>query len=322
MTTAPASRLDLTADQLRAHPAMQKPWYYSIELLPGFYTDGRGHRNVALTRRLIRNTGVEGHTCIDLGIVEGLVTSVLAKRGAASVVGYDRLTQWRDRVSLVKAAMGVDFDHITGISLAELPATLRQTQRDVADIVVFSGVLYHMVDPMAGIAIARGMVRNGGILILETSGILGPEMGMFFNAEGRFNDKDGTTFWLATAPCLEYMLRLYRLRPIDCAYIKNSRPPTGGRQVGRIAIACRAVDECVAAADDAWMPLPRKLDFEQFLDWKRLASDRPPVPYTSDNPDLVLRPDTGTVDVWKTISTTPECPSPPEMVRLALGAAS
>src|SRR6185503_11906309 len=81
----------MPAELLSGHPAFGNPWYYEMELAPGVFSPGREQRSVAQTRELLRRTDVTGASCLDLGIQEGLVTTLLVRRGGAEVVGYDRI---------------------------------------------------------------------------------------------------------------------------------------------------------------------------------------------------------------------------------------
>ena len=99
------------------------------------------------------------------------MTLLLERRGAAEVLGYDMLLR-SDRLDLVKEALGADFGLIGGIDLADLPPAMIAAGHDPFDVVVFSGVLYHMFDPLTGLAVVRGLVRDGGICLVETATVL------------------------------------------------------------------------------------------------------------------------------------------------------
>ena len=282
-------------------------WYHSIELAPGLYTEGLDFRNIELTRTLLRRFDVQGLRCLDIGVEDGMFSVLFKRRGANEVVGYDRLSLTH-RIDLVRNALEVDFEYLHGFSLAELPARLEEAGHEPFDIVLFSGVLYHMIDPLAGVLLARGLVRNGGLMVLETAGIVDDQMAMHFNHCGRFNP--GTCYWLASVGCLDYMARFSRLQPIDCTYFltpKKHRRELGLDQ-GRVAIVCRAVDRHLPDEEDTWMTHDTnqhvQIDFDEFLDWNRLESSRPPVPYAA--PDgLVDRMSTGGIDVYESMKATP-----------------
>ena len=315
----------LDPDAIRAHEAFDRPWYYSLELASGLYTPGRLHSNVALTRELLSRVDVEGGGAnggaartLDIGCQEGMVTLLLERRGAAKPLAYDRFLK-RSHFDLIREALDTRFDLIGDVKLADLPAALEERDQGPFDLVVFSGVLYHMFDPLGGIANARGLVRNGGIMLIETAASFDDDMTMHFNSGGRFAPN---MLWRVSLPCLEYLLRFSQLEPLDVVSIDKPplEGPGAGGPHGRVAIACRAVEEPVATAEDEWMA-SRKLDrdFAEFLDWDAVASDEPPVAYREPDRNLVRRED-GILDVYASVRATPQYAADDEQMRLDLDA--
>jgi SAM-dependent methyltransferase len=317
----PSTTLD--AQEIKAQEVFQRPWYYSIELAPGVYTEGAGHKNVAITRKLLKNVDIEGGgtdrsgaKCLDLGTQEALVTLLFERRAASTVVGYDRVSR-EDRIELIRRALNARFQFIGGMPLAALPRTVRAYGHRFFDVIVFSGVLYHLLDPVAGLATARGLVRNGGILIVESRLAFDDEFALYLNTNRRFGK---FAIWLMSVPCLDYLLRFLRLEVLDVAYIgpmdrRGSVPATG-----RVAAACRAVSEPTAEPGDEWMSWPGfKRDLIEFLDWQELHEPKPVVEYRSPGGSLVRRP-AGSIDLAATLeSTDPHMPNPDE-IRLAMDA--
>jgi SAM-dependent methyltransferase len=310
--------MPLTRDEVLASKAFHAPhWYYSIELAPGVWTKGADYQPVALTREILRRATVEGQRCLDIGIMEGMVTALLERRGASEVVGYDRVARG-GKLSLVRAALDSTFEHVAGMRLSELPSALASRGRPPFDLVVFSGVLYHMFDPLAGLATVRGLVRDGGLLIVETSAAMTDQMVAYFNSKGRY--LGGTNYWEVSTGLLEYHLRMLRLRPLDCAWVVLRRRETEP-QIGRIAIACRAVDHALPEPDDQWMTYPQlALDFAEFVDWERTASAAPPVGYDDKQPLLVHRAGELGIDVFACTRSVPEFVLREEQTRLTLQA--
>src|SRR5919198_2451477 len=184
------SRVD--PEEIRNDNAFGRRWYYSLELAPGLFTNGLNPIPVAQTRELLRHVDVEaggedgkGARCLDLGLQEGLVDILLERRGAAEVLGYDRALR-QSRLALVQRALDTKFDLVGGMKLQDLPAALSEEGRAPFDVVVFSGVLYHMFDPIGGIATARGLVRDGGICLVETAAVFEDSDAMHFKRGGRF----------------------------------------------------------------------------------------------------------------------------------------
>src|SRR3954447_8947936 len=95
--------------EVRRHPGFEQPWYYTVELAPGVFTDGRDRPNVALTRSLLRKVEIRpGIRCLDVGAEEGLVSILLERRGA-DVVAYDRVFS-EERLGLVRDALKTRFE--------------------------------------------------------------------------------------------------------------------------------------------------------------------------------------------------------------------
>lgn len=276
-------------EQIESDPAFAQPWYYVIELAPSLYTPGVERGNVALTRQLLRNVEIDaGVRCLDLGVQEGLVSILLERRGA-DVVAYDRVYS-EERIGLVRDALGATFELIgepirdhtddlwigrggptvgVGLPLPRLRDELDRRGHSPFDVVVFSGMLYHVYDPLASLALVRGFVRTGGIVVIETAAVFNGELSLNLNAAGRFAP---LAIWLPSLRCLDYLLRLVRLEPLEVAYL--------GRGRGRIAVACRAVDAPPAEPDDEFIGSPlHDYELAEYLNWPTLSSSLPPVPY-------------------------------------------
>jgi hypothetical protein len=67
-------------------------WYYSVELRPGVFTKGEDFPSAALPRAALSRAEPKGWRCLDIGAMEGLITTVLCRRGAGRVIAYDRPT--------------------------------------------------------------------------------------------------------------------------------------------------------------------------------------------------------------------------------------
>ena len=296
-------------------------WYHAIEVSPGVFTKEQGYRNVALSRELLAKTEIEGKRCLDIGAMDGMMSILMTRRGAARVSAYDRLgkdmqVDLTPRIDYLKAALETDFDYVNGFPLGLLSTMLdRKGIPFPFDVVLFSGVLYHMYDPMAGLAIARGMVRNGGILIVETAAMHNDQMINFFNASGIIHRGD-KNYWHISDALLDYLLRFFSLKPLDCKYY-NAGKDDDGRPLIRIAIACQAMEEAIPYPGDDWMVGKRHLDNKELFDAGRLVSEEPPIKY--DVGDSKSEKSTiGTVDLYNTIENTPQLETNPSNLVLHL----
>jgi hypothetical protein len=256
--------------------------------------------------------------------MECLIPILLARRGAKRIVAYDRLNLG-ERVNWLQSQLNVNFQYLCGFPLAELSRHLQEERyvapqhatRSLFDLVVFSGVLYQMFEPFAGLLTARNFLRNGGIMLLETAAVISEENCNYFNAGGRFYP--GDNFWLPSIKCLDYLLRFARLKPLDCYYLKQ--PLVSNLQMCRVCVPCLAVDVPVSASEDKWLDLSQNKDFQEYVDWEKLAlAARPPLSYpnthTDDHP-LVQSGDR-IVDVMESVKLQSPLSIPDPLDRISL----
>jgi 2-polyprenyl-3-methyl-5-hydroxy-6-metoxy-1,4-benzoquinol methylase len=186
----PTSSFDL----LRS-PLFNQYWYYAIELLPGAITPGCRRQNFGLTRTLFNRADVRGRSVLDIGTMEGAIPILAGRQGAKKNIGVD-FARFHEKVEAVKHYTGVDFEYYFGLTHAETSNFLKQRNHHNFDIIVLSGVLYHCFSPLHTLAMARSLVRTGGLMIVETWAIADQDHGMFFNTHGRFAPNDPSTLAL------------------------------------------------------------------------------------------------------------------------------
>ncbi len=273
---------------------LTEPWYYTVEVEKGVFTKGSGHQNIALTRKLLRNVNVQNKSCLDIGTMEAIVPILFKKAGAARVVAYDRL-DLSQRIALLKDAYGVDFEYIAGLQLHELPARLDQTpQGRFFDLVVLSGVLYHMLNPLGLLALVRGLCKAGSLMLIETAAVQNSREMLVFNARGEFYAGKHANYFLPTTAWLDYALRMLGLLPLQALHIGQIT-----RDVPfRLALLCRSqTAPCPLSPADEWVF--REIHSRTFLaesqfDWETLARNRGELDYRAydrtvlplDNTDL------------------------------------
>lgn len=287
-------------------------WYYAVELAPGLLSGGRPRNNLAVTRDFCERIHVRGRSCLDIGTQEFVCPILLKRRGAGRVDAYDRLSLVL-RYEALQQIYGVEFNYWHGLPLDRLRSRIQQSGHNpVYDFVNFSGVLYHMIDPLAGMAIARSFARQGGLLVLETSARKSNDYTMEFNAAA--GHYPGSNYFQVSVATIDYWLRMLRLQALDCAW-------WGGRELGRLLVVCRAVGEPIPDPGDEWMEQGFiSNDFEPVgLNYRELASDAEDVPY-APRADLaaVLRPGGKAIDLFATLQRDTPYPVDAERSRLRL----
>src|SRR5438046_8063622 len=135
-----------TAAELSESELARSSWYYSIELLPGVVMPGRYPEVPLLPRLLLRRCRMEGASCLDLGTMEGLIPTLLAKRGARAVLAVDHSNHALGKIDAVKHYHGVDFE---SRSVGLMYHLHEQLAPRGFDLVNCSGLLYHVLSPLS-----------------------------------------------------------------------------------------------------------------------------------------------------------------------------
>lgn len=289
-----------TGEALKASDLYSQPWYYSMELLPGVITQGQYEAGFPmLPRRILRNCEVGEMECLDMGSMEGLVPALLAKRGAKRVLATDAVDHCARKLAAVKHYHDVEFDYRS----VGLMYALDKKIGGSFDLINCSGLLYHVVSPFMVLAGIRPLVKRNGIVIVSTNVVHANEYLMEFNNAGRLQD-ELNTFWYPSIPLIDYLLRYLRLAPIDCLYLPHENVRSRIRyrtdkQTGYLSIACRAVDEPLAAGTDPWMTRSARESWEYLglVDWRRAGKN--PVS------KIGYEGNSTRIDLWEAVNSKP-----------------
>jgi tRNA (mo5U34)-methyltransferase len=188
------------ADRLR--------WFHSIELGDGITTKGRKslesiQRNAEITFK----DGVDGRTVLDIGAWDGAFSFEAERRGAAHVLATDHFSWigagWGRKESFDFARMALASS--VEAKIIDVPDISPDTVGRF-DMVLFLGVLYHMLHPLLMLERIAPVVRE--LLVVETETALDDEArpAMVFFPGTELNN-DATNWWAPNIACMEAMLR-------------------------------------------------------------------------------------------------------------------
>ncbi len=257
-----------TESELRTSAVFNEMWYYCFELLPGVITQGAGHQNIGLTRRLFSKIDLANQSVLDIGTMESAIPVLAKRRGAKVAAGVD-VAGFNNKIAAVKHYTGQDFHYFPNVIHSAMQGKLAEAGHKAFDVIVLSGVLYHCFGPLHTLAYARSMLKTGGLMVIETWGIESTEPAMYFNSAGRFG-KDPSTYFLPTTSLLNYVLRYFKLPPIDCVF--GQQVDGAGHRHLRIAVVCRATDEVLSDGDDWMLEAATIIDYTTLIDWANIAT--------------------------------------------------
>ena len=226
----------------------QLHWVHRIDLGHGVFTrDSDLHPNIKIVRELLSPIDFRGRACIDIGTRDGGIAFGMEKAGAAPVVATD--IEDRPQFRLAHKVLNSNVQYLTDCHVYDLQARLGQISPGKWDLIVFSGVLYHIVDPLGTLAQIRNLLKPGGLLVVESACIEHEEISMYFNAAGCFYNEP-YTFWLPTTSCLRYLLRLCSFEPLRSL---RARDQLRYGKVQRYALVARAVKPKLLWQQDRWL---------------------------------------------------------------------
>jgi tRNA (mo5U34)-methyltransferase len=185
-------------------------WAHSIDLGNGVVTPGLwGPPNPALLEAYGR-IDFRGKRVLDIGCWDGLWSFEAEKRGAATVYATDVVSQrsFPEQPTFELARELLDsrvryFPHTSVYDVGTLGV-------DDFDVVVFSGVYYHLKHPLLALAALRRVMAPGGMLIVEGPVIdnVTDSFAVFYYRD-LFAD-DVSNWWVPTRRCLHEW--------IECSY--------------------------------------------------------------------------------------------------------
>jgi SAM-dependent methyltransferase len=245
----------------------------------------------------------------------------MSRRNAAKVVAVDRC-DFSNNINQINNKLSANILYYPNIKQTELVEFLRNKGFDGFDVVINSGLLYHVYGPLNSLAYTRSLVRTGGIVVVETAVAVQNTFSMHFNAAGKYYD-DPTTFWFISIPCLDYMLRMLRLKPLECEFLATTEEGKliDGIPVTRLAVACRAVDEILNDPDDKWMQqLYISTDYLDYTDWNALSKmQREPVGYMFSGKRVKTRQSSDVCNLWEQYANSEPLKPVLDQIRLSLG---
>ena len=297
------------AEELKGSTLYNQWWYYSIELLPGLVASGAYPPDLPMLPRLmLRRCALENTSCLDLGSMEGLVPVLMCRGGAKEVLATDAVDHCVEKMETVKHYHKVDFDYK---SVGLMYGLHEKLSGRGFDLINCSGLLYHVFSPLTLLSGIRPLLKKNGLIIVSTNVILDDSFSMEFNNEGRMQ-VEANTFWYISIRLLDYVLRYFRLAPIDCLYVPHTAFKSEVRYVfakpsGYASVLCRAADTVLPAAGDEWMAASagRSWEYKGLSDWemaeRQPASD---IKYKGRVGRESFRPDVECIDLWEFIKSS------------------
>ncbi len=197
-------------------------WFHTIDLGQGVVTPGSksAAHMVQDTATFFDGVDLTNKSLLDVGAWNGGHSVLAKRRGAKAVAALDHYTwnhptlRGRETFDLVCRATGYDFKAI------DIDLDMKSLSLDFVgkfDIVLYAGVFYHLVDPIAATREVAALAND--LLIVEThveviEGDARPAMIFYPGAE---LSGDATNWWGPNIPCMVALLKLFGFPRITVA---------------------------------------------------------------------------------------------------------
>lgn len=242
---------------------LAKNWYYIAELEKGLFTDGKAFKNISVTRTVLNAINAKNASVIDMSTMEGMFSILLSRRGA-NVLATDTINN-SEKIEYLKKVYDVNFDYYPHSPVNGFVDHMfnMQSSRNFApnrtiefgdhtpygfDLVLSSGVIYHVHNPIEHIVNFRRLCKTGGLVVVESAALLSDEIEMVHDWKGDKQTYGGNATWYPSTRAMEIFMRAAYLKPLGFTYI-NSGGLTD-HKLCRIAIVARAVSERTFSEED------------------------------------------------------------------------
>lgn len=158
---------------------------------------------------------LDGQQVADVGAFTGGLSLLMASRGAERVVAVDEVPEHLDQCRLVARAFDVDTVQPVAASLYDLPEHLEPGS---LDLVLLSGVLYHLSDMLVGLVVLQRLLKPGGILLIESNAVE-----CYQHSYANFGRFFEGMWWQPTALAVQDMCELAGLSSTQVRFYKPGR---------------------------------------------------------------------------------------------------
>jgi len=212
---------NMSRDELR-RIAEQSDWFHAIDF-GDFSSSGRFPKgmpqNITLfaAMEFLSAMDLEGKRVLDIGSSDGLASFGMKALGAADVVSIDSYDIRGYR--LARKLLELETDYRPGVQIKDAVKELGWKQFDV---ILCAGVIYHMLNPMSAFAECRKLLKDDGVLIMESpvnANLREPVLTL--NTEDKNFLAEAYTYWVPTKSAMEGMMKLVGFDVVATRFLKT-----------------------------------------------------------------------------------------------------
>jgi tRNA (mo5U34)-methyltransferase len=225
-------------EELVARVAAAGWWYQRIDLGQGVFTVEGPQYHEVIWQRVSGAfpAHLAGAAVLDVGCNAGYFAIEMKRRGAGRVLGVEPVPLHFAQATLCRDVLGLDIEY--------LPLDAHELARidETFDIVVFTGVLYHLRHPLLALEQVGRLCRD--VIVVETECIIDDPRNVVYARQGAQGqvavtgcprgfmkfvetselNNDGSNWWIPDTECV-----LAMLRTVGFTQFSTALYPTEGR---------------------------------------------------------------------------------------------
>jgi SAM-dependent methyltransferase len=185
-------------------------WGHNHDFGDGMVYEGRmGNRHIEVLAHFIAELGLpadlSGKRVLDIGVWTGGTSLLLAAMGA-DVIALEEVVKYADTVNYLARAFSLQekVKCFPSSLFAALPVFV-----DEFDYIIYSGVIYHVTDPLLSLRLIFSALKDGGSCYLESYGFHSSEVTCRYEGpgvvhSGRVEDlnRGGWNYFIPSSKCL------------------------------------------------------------------------------------------------------------------------
>jgi SAM-dependent methyltransferase len=158
---------------------------------------------------------LKGQTVADVGCFTGGLSLLMGHRNAEKVCAIDEVPEHLAQCRFLAELFRVESVQCLESSLYELP---KKMPPGSLDLILLSGVLYHLSDMLVGLLSLQTLLKPEGVLIIESSAIE-----CFEHSYANFCRFCGGAWWQPTALCIQDMCMFTGLNRPEIRFYTKGR---------------------------------------------------------------------------------------------------
>ncbi len=195
---------------------------------------------------------LQGKRVADIGCHTGGLSLLMASQGAAEVIAIDEIPEHLAQCAYLCEVFEVGNVRPLVSSLYQLPQHVGAAS---LDLVILSGVLYHLSDMLVGLLVIRELLKLEGTLLIESNAVADDE-----HSYANFGRFSMGMWWQPTTLCIREMCQFMGLDDVEVDVYAAGRCLARARKVSADPIPFRrGLNRQFADLRDA---VPRSLDPE------------------------------------------------------------